>query len=129
MEVSARIVNSYNLQLQKNREVIGRSARRLRINAAEFQFARIKRLDKGLGLADRIVLSDPVFKIFRIVRRQMISDSCRPELIEARVFWSWFRPATTQPLLLICAMDLLIVPKPANSGADEPRSLNKIWAL
>ncbi len=45
--------------------MIGRPARGLRIDTAETQFAQIKRLDKDLDHADRIVLADPVSQAVR----------------------------------------------------------------
>jgi hypothetical protein len=54
-----------NVELQKDRGVIGRTARRLRIDAAEPQRAQIETFDKGLDHPDRIVLGDKVLKSFR----------------------------------------------------------------
>ncbi len=45
--------------------MIGGTACRLRINAAETQLTKTKRLDKSLDHANRIVLADPVFQAFR----------------------------------------------------------------
>jgi hypothetical protein len=45
--------------------VVGRPARRLGIDTAEPQGAKIQTLDKGLDHTNRIVLIDKIFKRFR----------------------------------------------------------------
>src|SRR5262249_22056478 len=54
-----------NVQLQENRRMIRRPARRFRLDSAKPKRSQIKLLDKDIDHSNGVVLADPVFRALR----------------------------------------------------------------
>src|SRR5258708_38264491 len=58
-----------DVKLQKNRGVVGRPARRCRLDAYEAEIGQIERVDKRIHHTNGIALLDPLIEAFRQQRR------------------------------------------------------------
>jgi hypothetical protein len=58
-----------NVKLQKNRRVIGRPARRLRLNPGKAEFSKIERGNERVDHPNRIILVNPIIEALGQKRR------------------------------------------------------------